>query len=252
MKYSIITGTSSGLGEALAEQAILQQHKVFCISRNLNIRLKEQGAEMRTGFWYFEQDLTNLNAIPDLMQEIFSFIDPAIATSINLVNNAGIVEPVGPLGILEVEDISRHISLNLSAPIILINEFIRHTKDYKCSKNIVNITSGAAQNPYFGWTMYCSSKAGLDMVTRTGGLEQANEEFPVRILSIAPGVVDTPMQEKIRKVNPVNFPMKPKFEKLHREGKLVDPKIAASNILSLLDSSDIKGGQITDLRKKEV
>lgn len=249
MKYSIITGTSSGLGEALAEQAILQQHKVFCISRKINNRLKEQSAEMRAGLWYFEQDLTNLSDIPDLMQEIFSFIDPDLASSINLINNAGVVEPVGPLGKLKVEDISGHISINLLAPIVLTNEFIKRSKEFTCRKNIVNITSGAAQNPYYGWSMYCTSKSGLDMLTRTGGLEQAEEQFPVRILSVAPGVIDTPMQEKIRQINPENFPMKPKFEKLHREGKLVDPNTAAKNILALLDSSEVKGGQITDLRR---
>lgn len=249
MRYFIITGTSSGLGEALAEQAVKNHHKVFCISRRLNNRLKELGAAMHNGFWYFEQDLTEFSLITALMNQIFSFIDPVTATEITLINNAGVVEPVGPLGKFSADEIHNHIGINLTAPFILSNEFIRESERFTCRKNIVNISSGAAANPYFGWSMYCSSKAALDMITRTVGLEQSGKEHPVRIMSVAPGVVDTGMQEKIRQVNPADFPMKPKFEKLFLEKKLVSPHTAAEGIFQLLDADFDTNGIITDLRK---
>lgn len=249
MKYYIITGTSSGLGEALAEEAILQNFKVFCISRRLNSRLKQLGADKRSGLWYFEHDLTRISEIQPLMKEIFSFIDEQSAIEINLINNAGVVQPVGPLGKLNAEDILGHININLTAPVTLINEFIRETERFKCRKNIVNLTTGAASHPYFGWSLYCSSKAGVDMLTRVGGLEQSSSEFPVRIMAIAPGVVDTPMQQQIREVDPGDFPMKPKFDKLHKEGKLVPPSEAARSIIKMIDSDKLVNGEITDLRK---
>jgi benzil reductase ((S)-benzoin forming) len=251
MRYFIITGTSSGLGEALAENAVRNHNKVFCISRRLNNRLKELGAEMHNGFWYFEQDLTDIDKIPALMNQIFSFIDPSTATEITLINNAGIVEPVGPLGKFSPEEIHQHITINLTAPVILSNEFIKESAKFTCRKNIVNISSGAAANPYYGWTLYCSTKAGLNMVTRTVGIEQSETENPVRIISVAPGVLDTGMQEKIRQVDHKDFPMKHKFEKLFDEKKLVNPAKAAEGIFELLTSDFDTNGIITDLRKSQ-
>lgn len=251
MKYFIITGTSSGLGEALAEQVILQNHKVFCIARRMNDRLKELATEKRNGFWYFEQDLSNITEIPQLVNQIFSFIDPEVVEEINLINNAGVVAPVGPLGKLDAQGIEQHISINLTAPLALTNEFIRAAEHFTCRKNVVNITSGAAQHPYHGWSLYCSSKAGIDMLTQVTALEQQNSDYPVRVLAIAPGVVNTPMQGYIRQVNAEDFPMKPKFETLHEQGKLTEPSEAAINILSFIESEKPASGAITDLRNRD-
>ncbi len=246
MRYFIITGTSSGLGEALARKVISDHEKVFCISRRLNQSLKELADEMHEGLWYFEQDLTEVSGIPDLMNEVFSYIDKSLATEIVLINNAGVVEPVGPLGKFSIEDIKRHLEINLMVPIAMTNEFIRLSSGFQCLKTVINISSGAAYNPYFGWSLYCSSKAGLDMLTKTVGLEK--EFNNIRILSVAPGVVDTGMQEKLRDVNETDFPMKQKFVRLHEDDKLVKPEIAAGNILKLLESNP-ETGSITDLRK---
>lgn len=248
MKYYIITGTSSGLGEALAIKTIEAQHKLFCISRHVNEGLKQKANELRTGLWYYEQDLTRLELIPQLMQEIFSYINPSVVTEITLINNAGVVEPVKALGDCEVSEIAGHVNLNLGAAIVLINEFIKQSKSLQCKKHIINISSGAASNPYAGWSLYCSTKAGIDMITRTVALEQQENEFPVKILSIAPGIVDTPMQEKVRNANIEDFPMQPKFKNLHQEGKLTPPLEAATNILEMVAEMNLPNGSITDLR----
>lgn len=248
MKYYIITGTSSGLGEALASKVIQEQHKVFCISRSINDNLKQQANELRTGLWYFEQDLTKLELIPQLIKEIFSYINPSVITEITLINNAGVIEPVKSLGECEASEIAYHLNLNLGAPVVLVNEFIKQSQSLKCKKNIINITSGAASNPYAGWSLYCSTKAGLDMVTRTVALEQENVEFPVKIISIAPGIIDTPMQEKVRNAKKEDFPMQPKFENLYKQGKLTPPLDAASSILEMLAELKVPNGSIIDLR----
>jgi len=249
MRYFIITGTSSGLGEAMAELAMKSHYKVFCISRKINLKLKDIATEMKTGFWYFEQDLTETAKIPSLINQVFSFIDPSVVTEITLINNAGVVEPVGPLGTFNEEEIVNHVNINLTAPLVLSNQFVLESGKFNCKKNIVNISSGAASNPYYGWSLYCSTKAGLDMVTRSVGIEQSEINSPVNIISVAPGVVDTGMQEKIRNIDPALFPMKDKFVKLHEEQRLVSPEDAAKGIFQLLESGNIINGQITDLRK---
>lgn len=248
MKYYIITGTSSGLGEALAFKVIEEQHKLFCISRSVNETLKHKANELRTGLWYFEKDLTKTDIIPQIMEEIFSYINPSVVTEITLINNAGIIEPVKPLGECEQYEIAAHVNLNLTAVIVLVNEFIKQAQSMNCNKNIINISSGAASNPYAGWALYCSTKAGIDMITRTVALEQEGKKFPVKIISIAPGVIDTPMQEKVRNSDIADFPMQPKFEALHKEGKLTPPLTAATNILEMLAEMKVPNGSITDLR----
>ncbi len=249
MKYFIITGTSSGLGEALAKCVIEEQHKVFCISRRMNNSLKELASQNKTLLWYYEHDLNELNSIHVLMDEIFSCIDPEVAGEITLINNAGVVEPVKFLGNHSTEEITAHISINLTAPFILSNEFISKCERFHCKKNIINISSGAAHNAYAGWTLYCSTKAALDMLTRTIGLEQKNKDFPVRALSIAPGIVNTKMQEKLREATVKDFPMKQKFEELHQQNRLTAPGAAATGILQMVSDYTIKGGSIVDLRK---
>lgn len=246
MKYFIITGVSSGLGEAIAKQVIDEQNKVFCISRRMNQKLKELASINRTSFWYYEQDLTQIKDIPGMIDEIFSYIDPTLASEITLINNAGIVEPVKAMGNSSIEEIMSNISINLTAPLALANEFIRKSRQFNCKKNIINISSGAAQHPYAGWTLYCATKAGLDMSTRTIGLEQADLDFPVRILSIAPGILNTEMQEKLRKADIIDFPMKPKFEKLYIQNKLTEPDYAAIGILKLVSDYSIANGTIID------
>jgi benzil reductase ((S)-benzoin forming) len=248
MKYFIITGAGSGLGEALAKQVIEEHHKVFCISRKINEKLKELASLHKTGFWYFEIDLTDSEKITSLMKEIFTYIDQDNAIEITLINNAGIVEPVKPLGTSNADEINEHIKINFTAPVILSNDFIRESERFNCKKNIVMISSGAASNPYYGWALYCSTKAALEMVTRTVALEQKDKAYPVKIFAIAPGILDTKMQEKLRNSDLSDFPMRPKFEKLFDQGKLTPPEDAASGIFEMLKVDLLPNGSITDLR----
>jgi len=61
---------------------------------------------------------------------------------------------------------------------------------------IVNISSGAVYQPLEGWSAYCSSKAGLAMLTRSIALETAGTG--VRVFGFSPGTIDPDMQTKIR------------------------------------------------------
>jgi benzil reductase ((S)-benzoin forming) len=182
------------------------------------------------------------------VHEIFSFIDPVQADEITLINNAGVVEPVKPLGKSNAEEIRSHININFVAPAILSNEFIKESSGINCKKTIINISSGAAEKPYYGWSMYCSSKAALNMLTQAVGLEQGSVDDPVKIIAIAPGVIDTSMQEKIRNVDLDDFPMKPRFTKLYDDNKLVDPIVAAKQILETASSDSLINGSFYDLR----
>jgi benzil reductase ((S)-benzoin forming) len=248
MNYFIITGTSSGIGEAIARKLILDRHSVFCISRSLNESLVELASSVQNLLWYKEFDLAETLLIPDLMNQIFLKIKPDEVSGIALINNAATLDPIGPAGSYPATDLSRHMLVNLAAPILLSSEFIRLTESLNVPKSIVNIGSGAANTPYAGWGPYCSSKAGLEMFTRTTNLEQHQKQFPVRVLSVAPGVVDTPMQEKLRNVGLSDFPMKSRFEELYLENRLSRPSDVADKITGLIFGKIPIENELIDLR----
>ena len=83
-----------------------------------------------------------------------------------------------------------------------------------------SISSGAAHTPIAGWNTYCSSKAGLDMLSKC--IDEEHKDFIN--LSIAPGKVDTPMQKDIRFADENEFPRLKEFQAYHSKKELSDPK----------------------------
>ncbi|NTW25753.1 MAG: (S)-benzoin forming benzil reductase [Lentimicrobium sp.] len=249
MKIYIVTGASSGIGEAIARKLILERHTVFCISRKRNESLIELASSIQTSLWYFETDLGKSGLIPGLMNEIFKLMDKDQISAISLINNAGIIEPVCPAGNYDNDELQQLIHVNLLAPMLLSNEFIKHTRELVIPRSIVNISSGAAASPYAGWGPYCSSKAGLEMFTRVLNLEQKQKPHPVRVLSIAPGIVDTPMQGRLRNTNDADFPMKPRFEQLYQHNLLSRPAEVAEKIINFIFCELPGDDEIIDLRK---
>ena len=133
------------------------------------------------------------------------------------------------------------------APLVLTSEFIKHTKSMTCRKLIINISSGAANKAIFGWSLYCSTKAALDMMTKTVGLEQSQDNNGVKIISVHPGVVDTQMQAEIRKTDKAAFKDVERFIDLKESGSLADPGRIGSEIFKL-DLDNITNGAIIDFR----
>ena len=248
MRYYIITGTSRGLGEALARRFAAKGNVLFCISRRRNEGLVRLAESKGAGITYYERDLECLEGLEALAGDIFSRIDARLAETITLVNNAGTVEPVRPLERCEAGELRTALNVNLLAPMILSALFIRHSAGMRARRTIVNITSGAAVKPYFGWSAYCTSKAGIDMLTRVAGLEQSGVGNPVKIVAVAPGVVDTDMQRKIRETDEEDFRARRRFVDLKEKGELTPPDEAAAKIVELLDSGALEQGGIYDLR----
>ncbi len=167
-----------------------------------------------------------------------------------MINNAGTVEPIGLIGTIDNAKLTEAVAINLTAPMILSNAFISVLEKFKGQKKIVNISSGAGRNPYEGWGVYCTTKAGLDHFSRVVSLEQEKAEYPVHILSIAPGIIDTGMQETIRASNADDFPLHDRFVDYKRQGHLSSAEETASKLISVIDREDFsKLGPIADIRQ---
>lgn len=219
MKLYIITGTSSGIGKALAEKVLEEPDThVLGISRRQSIK-HERYSHMRVELSLFEE------------VEKVEFPITGQESEIVLVNNAGWIGEIAPLGKVDHAALEESYNINLLAPTVLINHFITKTEGLHARLVIVNISSGAANYPVKGWSSYCASKAGLDMITRV-----LNEEQPeIEVYAIAPGVVDTPMQHLIREAKPELFPDLERFKAYKEEGKLSSPQDVASQIVHLIN-----------------
>jgi benzil reductase ((S)-benzoin forming) len=178
---------------------------------------------------------------------VFSHIQLSESDRIALINNAGMLEPVAPLKSIDFELAEKHLNLNFMAPLVLSSVFLSKTADLNIPKVILNISSGASFIPYSGWSVYCSSKAGLDMLTQVAGLEQKAEKYPVKIFALAPGIIETTMQETIRKTADDKFPERANFIKLYEDGMLAKPDEVARVILKTLYSNKILSGSVVTI-----
>lgn len=248
MKHIIITGHSKGLGTGISMELLNENHHLHGISRTDNEDLQKLATAKGCKISFYPCDLSHLDTIGTVMTQIFEKIDPGQTQGVYLINNAGLIQPIGPVHTLQPADMDKHMRVNLLAPMLLIREFLAHTRSWNISKRVLSISSGAAKDPYHGWSNYCTGKAGLDMFTRCCATEQQNEQFPAEFMAIAPGVIDTDMQTIIRATTQQQFIHKQKFVELKEKGMLVAPNLAGKKIVELLFSDEFTNGQITDIR----
>jgi benzil reductase ((S)-benzoin forming) len=203
-----ITGASSGIGKALAELLLAQKHEVVGMSRRQTIK--------HPNYRHITIDLSDIKAL-----KAFNF--PAnYKDDIVLINNAGTIGPISPIGQQIPEEIIQLNNLNVIAPQLLSNKFIhQYQGHHKPNYQLINISSGAGKRPIDAWATYCASKAALDLFSETVAVElAARNHTNWHIYSIAPGVVDTEMQFVIRQSNPKDFLSRQNFIDLKLNNEL--------------------------------
>ncbi|MHC8517394.1 SDR family NAD(P)-dependent oxidoreductase [Sporosarcina sp. ITBMC105] len=239
MDIYIVTGASKGLGFELCQQLTERGHEVIGVART-----KTPGIVK-----FIEADLTRTDNLEDTIHQIIEEYEQK-ATSFTLINNAGTVEPIGLIGTVTARQMEQAIALNLTAPMVLSNAFISKLKSFRGQKRIVSISSGAGRNAYEGWGVYCTTKAGLDHFTRVAAIEQQSATYPVDVMSIAPGIIDTGMQETIRSSDASDFPLLDRFVDYKEQGKLSSAGEVAGKLIALLDRKDFRSFcPIADIRE---
>ena len=232
-KILIITGGSKGIGKGIIAAYLANDFQVFSIARSVNNELAK--------VTQLPYDLSKTGGIKKLISELFEKINPNEVEKITLINNAGTLGKIGKIE--DIDDIETSVALNTVAPLLLVSLFISLTKNWKAKKHIINISSGAAYKPYYGWTVYCATKAAIDMMTRTIALEQDGIENGVKIIAVYPGVVDTEMQAKIRKTDKDSFASIDRFLDLKANNALANATTVGKQIFEI-DNSDIENGSL--------
>jgi NAD(P)-dependent dehydrogenase (short-subunit alcohol dehydrogenase family) len=165
-----------------------------------------------------------------------------------LINNAGLLGPVGPIDRADPERLAAALRVDLEAPLLLTAAFLRATRDWAIDKRVLNISSGAGRRPIAGWAAYCAAKAGLDHYSRVVALDEALLPHPARIVSLAPGIIDTDMQGELRTADAPGFPEKSHFVELKVSGQLPSPHAAAARVLAYLARPDFGTQPVADVR----
>lgn len=230
MNLYVITGTSRGIGNALARLLLEDPNNtVIGISRSTSIS--------HNRYSHLTLDLSDTDNLQAIQLPELSSLEQAV-----LINNSGELGEVKPFAEIEASSLARTFAVNTIAPAILSNLFIKHYSSIAKEIIIANISSGAGRHPIKSWAAYCASKAALDMLSLViSEEEKAKPASNIRVLSIAPGIVDTTMQESIRTLSRDSFPDIDRFVAYKEKGSLSDPLFVASKILSI-----IKNPEITD------
>lgn len=197
-KTVLITGASTGIGEAAARAFADQGAHVCLLARNAEA-CKRIAGEIGRGALALPGDVSDPETLPRAVSQ-------ACATFGNLdilINNAGVIKPIAPLATVDVAEWGALIDINLKGVFYGMRAALPVMKRQK-SGTIVTISSGAAHHPLEGWSAYCASKAGAAMLTRCAHHEAA--QSGVRVMGLSPGTVATDMQTVIKAsgVNPVS------------------------------------------------
>ena len=234
---AIVTGHSRGLGAAIADDLSARGIPVLGVSRSA------RGGS--SGVTEARVDLSNEKQLLDWLAsgELETFV--AGAARPMLVNNAGLLQPIGRLEQQDPAVAAKAVAVNVGAALALSAAFARAT-DTSRDRRILHVSSGAARNAYAGWAVYCATKAALDHHARAVALDRTPG---LRIASVAPGVIDTDMQAEIRETSEDAFPDRQRFVQLKKEGALRSPAEAAKALVEHLLSADFGKEPVTETRR---
>lgn len=235
MHAAIITGTSRGLGEALAAELLSRGYFVAGVGRSDSARLA--GPRYR----FVECDLARPAHIGARVEAAMRDLAAAGPESVTLVNNAAIARPVACVGRLHDGEAEAALATNVVAPLALCNAFLRAFADDATPRRIINISSGAAQTAIAGSAVYGMSKAALEMLTRAIAAECTAPAF--RCITLRPGIFDTAMQAYMRSHDPADFPDVALFRGFKDGGLLKAPAEVAARIVDRLIAAGVEHGR---------
>ncbi|HBS85383.1 MAG: hypothetical protein A2W91_16375 [Bacteroidetes bacterium GWF2_38_335] len=239
MNYIYITGTSRGIGKAFAELLLKRENNfVTGISRTCTIK--------HPRFRHVKLDLAKVD---DVLK--FTFENHKDARAVMLVNNSGAIGEVKQMGRLASTSVVETMNINAVSPAILMNEFVKTHEKSDAIKLILNISSGAGRHPIESWSSYCASKSAIDMFSQVLSVEQTNGD-PSRhfhIFSVAPGIVDTHMQDEIRKISADDFRNVSTFIGYKEKNMLTTPETVAEKLLELINNPDNYPNVLMDVRE---
>ncbi|XP_059515407.1 sepiapterin reductase [Myotis daubentonii] len=251
----VVTGASRGFGRVLTLllAPLLSPGSVLVLNARNDEALRQLEAELGAGrpgprVVRVPADLGAEAGLQRLLDAVRALPRPEGLQRVLLINNAGTLGDVskGFVNLADAAEMNSYWALNLTSMLCLTSCILRAFPDSPgLSRTVVNISSICALQPFKGWTLYCAGKAAREMMFKV----LASEEPGVRVLSYAPGPLDTDMQQVARETS-VDPDLRKRLQELKTKGELVDCKMSAQKLLNLLQKDMFKSGAHVDFFDK--
>lgn len=221
-----ISGTSRGIGHALAK-SYARDNKVFGVSRS----------KCDLAIEHCQLDLTDYPNVAKSISKQLESID-----SLDMVFlNAGILGKMQKMQVADLADLKNTMEVNLWSQKVLLDILLTKSPQY-----VIAISSGAAINGNMGWSGYSLSKAALNML-----IQLYASEFPkTKFIALAPGLVDTHMQDIIGEISSQEFPNLKRLHDARGTESMPTPEKFVENFHAKWgEIAQTESGHFIDIRK---
>ncbi|HEY9626444.1 MAG TPA: glucose 1-dehydrogenase [Coleofasciculaceae cyanobacterium] len=197
-KVALVTGSSQGIGQAIAIRLAQEGADVV-----INYRSHPEGAEETLskvkaagGQCHMVEGFTiqaDTGMVNDVQRIVADSIEHFGKLDI-LVNNAGIEKNADFWDVTEA-DYDAVMNVNLKGVFFATQALVKHLRETQQPGKVINISSVHEELPFPHFSAYCASKGGLKMLTRNLSVELA--PFGITINNVAPGAIETPINTKL-------------------------------------------------------
>lgn len=184
MRTILITGATSGIGEATARLLIKNNRLILCGRRSERLEKLKSELSLINEVTTLNFDVTNRKVVfeaLDSLPENFKEIDI-------LINNAGNAHGLATFQDADLDDLDAMIDLNVKG-LIYVTKAVLPLMSKNSNKHIINLSSIAGKQVYSNGTTYCASKFAVEALTR--GMRLDFLPLGIKVTSIAPGAVET-------------------------------------------------------------
>lgn len=233
----LLTGVSRGIGRALASACLQRGDRVYAMNR------REPDLEQNPGTLRFQRhDLSDLEGIPNALAQLLGGVDHLDL----IVLNSGVLGPIRDLVDTPMDELQRVMDINTWANKLLLDSV---AKSGISVRQVIGISSGAAVSGNRGWNSYSLSKAAFAMLLRLYAAEMPATHF----CSVAPGLVDTAMQDYLCGLDQdhaTTFPSVARIQGARGTEAMPTPEDLAPRLLSVFEQVlDRPSGDFVDIRK---
>jgi NAD(P)-dependent dehydrogenase (short-subunit alcohol dehydrogenase family) len=215
----LITGTSSGIGNALAHDYLKNGAEVLGMSRTVDEKLAGN-----KDYHHLSQDLGELDELP---RSIEGFTGSAKTFHL-VVLNAGILPKIKDMRDTTLDEIKKVMDINVWSNKVIIDTLFNSSHKVH---QVVAISSGAAVSGTRGWNAYSLSKATLNMLIQL----YANEVPETHFSALAPGIIDTGMQEYIASLPDNKYEVIDRLKSMRGTSEMPPPEDAAKYLVKAFE-----------------